>query len=81
MFRSNTVNGTGGGIWLHSEAVNTHPLLAFSSFDSNTAAYGGGLYAEYKTVQQFNINKCKIVSNTARISGAGTGLAWIAEDC
>ncbi|MEL7001363.1 MAG: hypothetical protein AAFN93_01375 [Bacteroidota bacterium] len=89
-FQQNSAVAFGGGLFLNSFARNEDNILLLeqSSFDSNVALEGGGVYVQ-DFAGEVNLQEVNFVSDTATLTGgainlnhaAGTFPKFVIQDC
>jgi hypothetical protein len=71
--RSNVArSGSGGGVYLTSQAAVNVPGILDTVFESNSAAYGGGLWLQYVIPSlRVDISSSSFIGNRANYTGGG----------
>ena len=74
--------GTGGGLslWLYGHAQNNSFQVTSTSFTSNRALYGGGLYVHNRQNTRYNniqTSWCSFVGNFGDVGGGGLTLGYV----
>ena len=74
--------GTGGGLslWLGGHAQNNSFQVTSTSFASNKALYGGGVYVQSRQNTKYNdvqISQCSFVENFGKVAGGGLTIGYV----